>query len=373
MTSTSSWSLRVLYVARAPFVSGAERALRSMLTYLDRKQIQPSVILGHETSLASDIRKLDIPVEVIELPKRSLGTFFPWRRSLQQIRRVIADFQPDLLHANDVPSSQAVSVLGKRLNIPRLVHVRWTITASQAAWWMPDSAQTLLCISQYIQQKLGSAQNTSLATARIQVLHDAVDWPATSPTVARKPPSSSDRPKLGFAGQLIESKGLELLIRAMSLVPWPQRPELRIAGSDTQTGGQYQQYLQKLAQSLGVADDIRWLGFLSDVGELYRQVDAVACPSLEEPLGLIPLEAAAYRLPALANRLGGFLETIEPNTTGWLIEPTPEAWAAAIARLRDRLTLSEMGDAAMARTRRLFSPKVYQHRLFETYRGLKEA
>lgn len=47
---------RVLYIARAPFVSGAERALESMLRHLNRDQVQAGVILGHDTALSESIQ-----------------------------------------------------------------------------------------------------------------------------------------------------------------------------------------------------------------------------------------------------------------------------------------------------------------------------
>ncbi|MEX0774304.1 MAG: glycosyltransferase family 4 protein [Phycisphaeraceae bacterium] len=402
--------LRVMYIARAPFISGAERALVSMLRHLDRARVEPALLVGHETALVDEARRLQIPVAVTPLARREKAGVFLWWRSLRQVGRAIRDFDPHILHANDVPSCQALSVIGGQRKIPRVVHVRWGITASDLAWWAcgAGGAECLLCISQWVKSELGSVGATVLAKSRIEVLADAVDWPALLPlpwgegwgegshevdtasestltddhssshpqeffhvpSPQPSPQGRGGRKTLGFAGQLIESKGLDLVIQAMAKLPASARPRLLVAGEDTQTQGAYKTQLQMLAEQHGVTNDIKWLGFLADVSQLYQQVDVVVCPSRVEPLGLVPLEAAKWSLPTLANRVGGLAETIVEDETGWLIEPTVEAWATVLARLSDTAALRSMGQAARERTCRLYNPMNYTSRLLQLYHDL---
>ena len=361
--------LRVLYVARAPFVSGAERALRSMLRFVDRDRIEPGLVVGHHSGLLADARALGIEPVVVPLPKRSRWRPLAWWRSLAALRAVIERFRPDVLHANDVPSCQAVSVLGQRIGIARIVHVRWGITAPDAAWWARCGAERVICISRWVRDQLGDTTGTALAGAAVDVLPDSVDWPALDTAPPAPQDRTADQPlTLGFAGQLIESKGLDLVIEAMGKLDPAQRPRLLVAGKDTQSDGAYETHLRDLASRLGVADGIDWLGFLDDVADLHRRVDAMVCPSRLEPLGLVPLEAARFARPTLANRVGGLAETIIDGRTGMLIDPTPDAWAAAL-RHADRAALAVLGKAACAHTRDHFSPMVYQQRLNEIYRA----
>ena len=112
---------------------------------------------------------------------------------------------------------------------------------------------------------------------------------------------------------------------------------------------------------------MNWLGYLNDVREMYRHVDAVVCPSREEPLGLVPLEAAQFGRPCLATNTGGLAETIEHDRTGWLIDPSADAWGAALAALPGRERIREIGRAAWERTRSQYGPASYQKRLMEIY------
>lgn len=367
--------LRVLYIARAPFISGAERALLSMLRHLDRSQIQPHLVVGTQTPLIDQARQLGIDVSLIPLAQRSKSTWLLWRRSVKKLKKLTHQFAPHLLHANDVPSCQAISAVGEKLGIPRVIHVRWVISAQEMAWWAYRGTEAVICISQWVRDQLGDPRNTPLASAQFEVVPDCVDWPASDPILPPDQPSQSplstnrpdNTPALGFAGQLIESKGLDLVIQALGHTAPNRRPRLLIAGEDTQTGGAYRQRLQSLAQECGVADHITWLGFLDDVSTLYRQVDAMICPSKIEPLGLVPLEAARFKLPTLANRVGGLTETIVHNHTGLLIEPSIDGWTQAFNQLPDRPQLTRMGLAAHHRTRQFFSPAVYQQKLVKLY------
>ena len=368
-------TLRVLYVARAPFLSGAERALLSMLRHLDGASVEPMLMLGRESAVADAARDLHIPVVICALPKRSATGYFAWRRSLRTLGRTVEQFQPHLLHANDLPSCQALSVIGARHGLPRVIHLRWGVAARDAAWWSRKGAERVLCISAWVRGQLGDVRGTALSGAKVELLPDAVDWAGDASAGAPTAGYTGPAVRVGFAGQLIEPKGLDILIEALALLPSPNRPALLIAGRDTQHGGAYERELRRLADRLGVAGNIQWLGFLDDVSTLYAQVTAMACPSRQEPLGLVPLEAARFAVPAMASRLGGFLETIDDGVSGWLVDPTPHAWGAAMAQLTgaDRAAIARVGLAAFERTKANYSPRAYQQRLMAIYQDLAGA
>ncbi len=366
---------RVLYIARAPFVSGAERALESMLRHLDRSKVETGVVLGHDTALRQSVQAMGLPVWVVPLAQRTWKTGWGWRKSIHAIGRIMAEFKPTILHANDVPSAQAMSVLGGKWGLARVVHVRWGIKAEDMNWWLPGGVDQVLCISGWVKEQLGNIDGTNLSEASIRVLPDAVDWPAEHPEEsehagepAQQPRRKGEPVRIGFAGQLIHDKGLDVVIAALAQIPVDKRPQLLVAGADTQTGGRYQAQLQNQAEALGVSANIQWLGFLPRVSDLYQQVQAMVCPSRVEPLGLVPLEAARFGLPTLAHDTGGFRETIIDGQTGWL-QPMEDvsAWAAALAMLHDDVETKRRGSAAWQHTRQRFASGVYQTALMNVY------
>jgi glycosyltransferase involved in cell wall biosynthesis len=140
------------------------------------------------------------------------------------------------------------------------------------------------------------------------------------------------RDRVLFAGRLVRDKGLESLIRAISLLPPDGRPELAVAGAPTRES----QPMPKLARSLEV--DLAMLGRL-DTAALNAEIDAstlVAVPSLwPEPFGLTGIEAQARGRPVVAYDVGGISEWM--GDAG-LLAPRGDtlAFARAIRGVSDR-------------------------------------
>ena len=79
-------------------------------------------------------------------------------------------------------------------------------------------------------------------------------------------------------------------------------------------------------------DHVRLLGGLSDaqLRSVYAGAGVLVAASHED-FGLAPLEAAAFGIPTVALRGGGFLETVLEGETGLFFDrPTPEAISAAL-------------------------------------------
>jgi len=83
---------------------------------------------------------------------------------------------------------------------------------------------------------------------------------------------------------------------------------------------------RKLAQELGIADRIRFLGFVSNVPELLRASDFYVMPSLFEGLGNASLEAMACGIPAILTDVAGSKDLKFIKGTFWA---KPEAQSLA--------------------------------------------
>src|SRR5262249_23940569 len=146
----------------------------------------------------------------------------------------------------------------------------------------------VLCVSRYVQRCLEEQRtwsNTVSVTHFINTDRFRPD-PATRDAV-RLARRVADRFVLIAVGQLIPEKGMDVAIRALSLLP----PEviLWIVGAGPEDDG-----LRKLADSLGLAGRVELLGLQRDVGPFLRAADAFVCPSRwAEAAGLVNLESQA--------------------------------------------------------------------------------
>jgi L-malate glycosyltransferase len=74
----------------------------------------------------------------------------------------------------------------------------------------------------------------------------------------------------------------------------------------------------RLAQTLGVAADVEFLGEQDEVLPLLSVSDVFLLPSAQESFGLAALEAMACDVPVVASRVGGLPEVIEHGVSGFL-------------------------------------------------------
>jgi glycosyltransferase involved in cell wall biosynthesis len=118
-------------------------------------------------------------------------------------------------------------------------------------------------------------------------------------------------------GRFIHIKGMDDLLVAFSQLPSKVRGRplyLVIAGD-----GPLRQQLQSQAETLVLSPRLRWVGWQNDPSPYYRLANVFVCPSREEPLGNVILEAWAHDLPVIATRTHGPLDLIQDGDNGLLV------------------------------------------------------
>lgn len=184
-----------------------------------------------------------------------------------------------------------------------------------------------------------------VAPERIRVIHPGID------TASYTPAAGLDRtqpPTFLYVGRLKRYKGVEVAIRALALVR-RNRPDLSldIAGTGDDAGR-----LRRLAGTLGIAEAVRFHGFVSETTkrDLLRTATANIFPSPKEGWGLTVMEAAACGTPSLASDSPGLRDSVRDGVTGYLV---PHGDPAALAeRMRelanDPALVARLGGAARA-------------------------
>lgn len=134
-------------------------------------------------------------------------------------------------------------------------------------------------------------------------------------------------------GRLIEKKGFDDLLDAWAQLPPHDadgRPlHLVLAGS----GGHSQALAERVA-ALNIAARTHLVGWQNDLALWYGLGEIFVCPSRQEPLGNVILEAWRYRIPLLSTRNEGASELVRDGDNGHLVPlRDPTALAAGILSL----------------------------------------
>lgn len=274
------------------------------------------------------------------------------------LRRERDEFRPDVVHAHWwLPSGWQAS----RLGVPYIVTLhgsdvrlldRWQ-WLRRAARFVFDRAAAVTTVSEFLATDVRAALpglRTRVETARMPL---DIEHFARGRAVRRLEP-----PQILYAGNLLESKGIDVLLEAYAIVlRRGVRASLKVLGE-----GPYETHLRLAAQKLGVADAVRWSHFVGQdaMPNEYGASTVVVLPTRgqAEGLGLVLAEALLAGCAVVGTRAGGIPEVVRDDLTG-LIAADGDAVDLANhielllvnAELRERLVRE--GDTFV---RTLFSP-----------------
>ena len=127
------------------------------------------------------------------------------------------------------------------------------------------------------------------------------------------------------AGDLVARKNYQIAIKAIAKTKNPNIHYL-ICGT-----GEDLDRLKRLAQNLKIADRIHFLGYRTDVIELYKASDIFLFTTLQEGLPRSLMEAMACGLPCIVSNIRGNVDLIKDGKGGFLCNPqNPDAFTKAI-------------------------------------------
>jgi len=250
------------------------------------------------------------------------------------VRRVVAGFQPDVIHAHwwipggwlAIGSGIPTVVTCHGSDVRLLARARPLRTL--AARVLPR-AMAVTTVSTFLARELEAAVPS--LRGRVGTIAMPLDLDVFS--AARETPRVTP-PRILYAGNLIASKGVEDLVRAFAVLR--QRGVacgLRIIGEGPQRDG-----LRALATELGLADVMEWSTFLPQAAmpAEYGRSTVTVLPTRgnEEGLGLTLVEALLAGTAVVGTHAGGIPEIVRHGETGLLARASdPEDLADKIAEL----------------------------------------
>jgi UDP-glucose:(heptosyl)LPS alpha-1,3-glucosyltransferase len=240
------------------------------------------------------------------------------------------------------------SKLGARL---RQFSPRHRVLLSIEARVFADPNQRIQCASRLVEESL--VMHEGVSPDRIFLLPNAVDAsrygsPAAFESGRRLRTELDEKAEQIwlFPASGWRRKGLRTLLHA---IVHNHDPGLRlwIAGRDDPRPW------QAMAESLGIADRVRFLGLRSDLETVYAAVDGMVLPTRYDAFANVTLEAAATGLPIITTRANGAAEALEGDV--YLLETSddPLSLAEALASFDTAEQREALGARAREKALRL--------------------
>jgi glycosyltransferase involved in cell wall biosynthesis len=333
----------------APDVNGAARFAERLASGL--------VARGHEVHVMAPAasRKHGTWTEEYEGQKVTAHRLYSWRwyphdwlrfalpwRIKQNSARVLDEVKPDVVHF------QSHIVVGRGLTIEA---EKRGIRIIGTNHFMPENMLEFTLLPKWIQEwaiglawkaarrTFGRAEAVTTPTRKaadflekftglrgVHAISCGIDAHNYTPDFS---PRTENR--ILFVGRITGEKQIDVLLKAITLLPAGLDAKLEIVG-----GGDQFKNLQHLAEQLGIADRVTFSGYVTDeeLRQAYTRATVFAMPSVAELQSIATMEAMASALPVVAANAMALPHLVHDGENGYLFEPgSAQALADSIERV----------------------------------------
>jgi glycosyltransferase involved in cell wall biosynthesis len=173
-----------------------------------------------------------------------------------------------------------------------------------------------------------------------------------------------EQPVLATVARLSQNKGHSYMLHALAEVRKVVPDVLYLIPGEGDSSwhgeGGFRGELERLADQLGVARHVYFLGYYPELITILHASDLLVSPSLREGMQVSLIEAMAAGLPIVATAVGGTPDAVVDGETGLLVPPADsQALARQVLRmLGDREQMRRMGAAGRWRAEERYDNRV---------------
>ena len=341
--------------------------------------------LGPEGSLMDRARAGGVPMEIVP---QLIRPIHPWCDCLSywRIKRILRDFQPDVVHTHSAKAGILGRMAASRLRVPAIVHgvhgapfhpyqgrgaralfracERWAAPKCHAFVSVADAMTDLMV-------KSGVAPREKFTTIYSGMEVDPfLQSGKHRDRVRRELGYQTEHVVVGKVARLFHLKGHQYVIRAAQLVV-DRAPNVRFLFVGD---GILRDQLIKQIASANLKDHFQFTGLVPPerIPELIAAMDVVVHASLREGLARVLPQALIAGKPVVSYDVDGAREVTIPDQTGYLLPPKSiqEMSQALLDLASDGELRARLGAEGQRRFSNLFRYETMTNRLDQLYEEL---
>ena len=307
-------NIHVLHIVPTLGAGGMELSMGRVAQALSGQGIRHSIVCLKGDAIIQDRFDDSVPIYCMHARPNEPG--LPWR-----LWKLLNRIRPTVIHARNWSAWPDVAVA--RLALPNPPSLIFSFHGLDSSGPMPLRrrliSKLLACVTTHIftvseASKHLLVQHVGLPHNQIDVIPNGVDTEHFRPSNNNS--LRDNKVVIGTVGSLSQVKNQVLLIRAWAeLLKSGIQGELRMAGE-----GPERSRLAHVAESLGIADRVHFLGHIEDVPGFLQQLDVFVLPSDSEAHPNALIEAMSCGLPCVATRVGGVPEVLDNGRFGRLVQ-----------------------------------------------------
>lgn len=336
-------------------LGGSETFVIELIRHLDKKKFLPLLCCLDYGGDITDILHREMSATGCKFAATRYRTGMKIDlRAILWLRKIIREEKIDLVHANGGYSTIAgiFSVIGSAVPIIETQHRDIISFSNKTKFFLGLFTHRLskrIAVSGVSAGRIRESDFLIPQKKADTVIHNGVDLHNFSPSmnnVLKKDEFGFSGPVIGCIAKLVQWKGHVYLLRAMAKVKeiFPAAALVLIGG------GEEEAKLKLMSRELGLENNVRFLGYRSNIPEWLALFDFVVLPSLAESFSICILEAFAMGKAVIATEVGGTPEIVRDGENGFLVPPCDPARLAErmICLLSDPGLAKKMGLAGRA-------------------------
>ena len=339
-----------------PDINGAARFAERLAGGLVKHGHEVHIIAPAYSEAFGDFTEIhdDVPMTVhrirsFKMPQhKTLRWIWPYTLK-SQTDALLRKIQPDAVHIQShlimgrylakSAKEQGIRLLATNHIMPEnlikysVIIPKWfEKTAMKLAW---RDAGRILRSADFITTPTRRAANLLEAAAGLDGVL-AISCGIDASKFANAKPTSNENPSILFLGRLDYEKHIHNLLKAVAMLPKSLNVKVELVGD----GGE-RKHLEQLAFELGIAQNVKFLGHITDeeLPLAYERATVFAMPSIAELQSIATMEAMASGRPVVAADAMALPHLVHDGDNGYLFPP--DDVVAFADRLRRVLTADE--------------------------------
>jgi glycosyltransferase involved in cell wall biosynthesis len=342
----SETKIRLMIITHDLALGGLQQVIVNICKTINRELFEPQVLCLRATGdYTPEIENLGIKVTLVPQKKKGADYF-----AFLKVAKILREERINVIHTHNTQPFIDGTMGGLLAGVKTMVHTDHARDFPDkrrymfAEWFLSHFVRRVVAVSEHTAQNL--VKYEKISPRKITVIPNGIDGSKYAISIDKDKKRgelgiTKKGPIIGVGVRLCEQKGITYLLKAMpDIIKSFPDCTLIIAGR-----GPLEPELKAEAKSLGIMDNVRFLGMRLDIPELLQIMDCYVLPSLWEGMPMVLLEAMAAGCPIVATNVGGISSVITPEETGSLVEPEDsKAISNAVMRalkdadLRNRIT-----------------------------------
>lgn len=331
---------KILFAITKGNFGGAQKYVFDLATNIDKEKYEVVVACGGGDALKNKLQGKNIKVIELESSQRDVS-FKKDFKLYKEIRRIILQEKPDILHLNSSKIGGVGALAGRMCGVKKIIFTGhgWAFNENRNLiskfiilflhWITIILSHTTIAVSKKAKKDIDWLP---FIKNKIKVVYNGIEnFETISREDSRKilcKENCDHKTIIYTIGELHKNKGIDIAIKGLSMLPENIKNEIvySIAGD-----GEEKENLITQVNDLNLGKTVHFLGYTENAKKLLNGADLFLLPSRTEAFPYVILEAGIIGLPIISSSVGGIPEVIDSMENGILIHSkNPKEIAEAI-------------------------------------------